>query len=112
MSTFVLLTMLPPTEVHGPDDFDQLERRVMSAVRSECHGVDWIQSYALSGPWTYLDLFHAPDVETATKVSLLFQTLAKARTELWPAMEWRRFQRLTHELPQPNDVYPNGERPD
>ncbi|MFZ9889684.1 MAG: hypothetical protein ACO3JL_19485, partial [Myxococcota bacterium] len=49
MSVFILLTELQQDSVHHPEDFERLEKRLMSAIQSECHGVRWLASYALSG---------------------------------------------------------------
>ncbi|MDP2344386.1 MAG: GYD domain-containing protein [Deltaproteobacteria bacterium] len=99
MSAFVLLTKLNPGVVADRETFAGLEHAVMAQVHSECRGVEWIASFAVLGPYDYLDLFEAPDVETATKVALIVRLYGHAETEVWPATEWRRFKEIVHELP-------------
>ena len=100
MQTYMMVTRLAPEAVRSPHGVEALERRVMNAVRGECPNVEWIGSYALTGPWDYLDLFRAPDQETATKVAILFRLGAHAHVELWPALPWERFKQLLDMLPE------------
>jgi uncharacterized protein with GYD domain len=72
---------------------------VSDAVQQHCPRVQWKGSYALLGPWDYLDLLHAPDLQTAARVSLLVRSLAQAHTEIWPALAWGEFKGLISERP-------------
>jgi uncharacterized protein with GYD domain len=74
----------------------------MERIRSECPSVEWLSNFAVLGPWDYLDIFRAPDVDTATKVSALIRTFGHAHTELWPATEWKHFKEIIRELPAGN----------
>jgi uncharacterized protein with GYD domain len=94
MSTFVMLTRLAPTAVHSPDDLKTLETKAVAAVKEHCPAVEWKADYAVLGPYDYLDVFEAPDLETATKVSMLIRTVGHAHTEVWPATAWQRFNSL------------------
>ena len=98
MPTFIMLTRLSADAVRSPSTLEKLEREAMSRVEEECPEVKWQTSYAVLGPCDYLDIFSAPDIETATKVSTLIRTFGHAQTEVWAATEWDRFKDLVREL--------------
>lgn len=100
MPTFVMLTRVAPEALRSPQGVEVLERVAMTAVRAECPGVEWVGSYALLGPYDYLDIFRAPDIETATKVATLVRIGGHAHTEVWAATEWTRYKEMVRELPE------------
>ena len=71
----------------------------MDRIRSRLPNVKWINSYAVLGPYDYVDVFEAPDVETATQVATMIRTFGHATTEVWPATEWGRFKDVVRDLP-------------
>lgn len=99
MSTFVMLTRISPEALDSPKSLEHLERSAMSHVRAECPQVKWVHNYALLGPYDYLDIFNAPDIETANKVSALIRTYGHAQSEIWAATEWENFKEMIHTLP-------------
>ncbi len=99
MPTFIMLTRLTHGALRSPSSLENLEREVMDRVRAECPEVEWLSSYAVLGPYDYLDLFQAPDIETATKVATIVRTFGHAMTEVWGATEWQRFKELVRYLP-------------
>jgi uncharacterized protein with GYD domain len=98
MATFILLTQLahatPETDETPPAE---LERRVVDRIRAACPEVEWAGSYAVLGPYDYLDVFRAPDVETAIEVATIVRRLGHARAEVWGATEWPRFKELARD---------------
>jgi uncharacterized protein with GYD domain len=98
MQTFIMLTTLEDTSIDSPQMLERREKEVMDRVREHCAGVEWIGSYAILGPYDYVDLFQAPDVEAALKVSTLIRTIGHAHTEVWPATDWRRFKEIARSL--------------
>jgi uncharacterized protein with GYD domain len=98
MTTFVMLTRLHPGALESPASLEALEKDAMKRVDRECPGVKWIGNYAILGPWDYLDIFEAPDIETAAKLSALIRSFGHAHTEIWTATEWSRFKVLVRGL--------------
>jgi uncharacterized protein with GYD domain len=99
MSTFVMLTRLSHVALKSPEKLEELERQVMDRIRAECPEVEWLSSYAVLGPYDYIDIFRAEDVETATKIATIVRTFGHAQTEIWAATEWQRFKEVIRELP-------------
>ncbi len=99
MPIFVMLTRLSPEALKSPRSLEKLERKVSDRIRAECPIIEWIQNLAVIGPYDYIDIFRAPDIEAATKVSALVRTFGHAQTEIWAATEWERFKDIVRDLP-------------
>ncbi|NIR30486.1 MAG: GYD domain-containing protein [Gammaproteobacteria bacterium] len=99
MPTFVMLTRLEPSALRSPRSLEKLEGEVVERIQSECPEVEWVGNYATLGPYDYLDVFRAPDVETATKVSAIIRTFGHAHAEIWATTEWQRFKEIVRDLP-------------
>ena len=97
MATYILLTRLTPEAVSEPKFVEKLERKVADRIRKHCPEVKWVGSYSVLGPYDYVDIFEAPNGETATKVALLVRSLGHATTETWVATKWDRFVQLAKE---------------
>lgn len=94
MTTYVMLTRLSPEALTRPQAVQELNRQVEDRIRKECPQVKWLGNYAVLGPCDYLDIFEAPDPETATRLALLVRSFGHATTETWVATPWERFLKL------------------
>jgi uncharacterized protein with GYD domain len=99
MPIYVMLTRLSPGTLHSPKTLEELEGAAMDRIRSECPQVEWVHNFAVLGPYDYLDIFRAPDLDTAFKVATLVRTFGHAHTEVWAATEWKAFKDIVRELP-------------
>jgi uncharacterized protein with GYD domain len=99
MMTFVMLTRLSPEALLSPGALEELEKKVMNHVLKECPKIEWVGNYAILGPCDYLDIFSAPDLETAMRVATIVRTYGHATTEIWTAVEWKKYKEIIRHLP-------------
>ena len=97
MATYVMLTKLAEEATPTPHSFEELGQEVTTRLKSECPDARWISSHSVIGPYDYVDIFDAPDHDTAIKVSLIVRTYGHAMTEIWPATPWDRFRTIVRE---------------
>lgn len=100
MATFLMLTRIAGETASTPDELHSLEKRMMEFVRKECPEVKWEHNYVSSGPYNYVDIFTAPDIETAMKVNTIARTVGHAHSEIWPLTEWSDFKSMLDALPK------------
>jgi muconolactone delta-isomerase len=98
MQTFAMLTRLEPNGLQSPTAVEDLEHRVMEHIQRTCPTAHWIASYAVTGPYDYLDLFRADDIDQASKISAIVRSFGHAHTEVWPLTEWQHFKSVIHEI--------------
>lgn len=113
MQTFAMLTRLTTNAVQSPGALEGLERKVMDHIRQACPTAEWINSYAILGPFDYLDLFRTSDIDDASKISAIVRSYGHAYTEVWPLTEWSHFKTVIRDLGGPNSSASagSGERP-
>lgn len=99
METFVLMPRLSPEALKSPTSVEDFEKRAVQHIEQECPDVKWLHSYALLGPYDYLDIFTAPDMAAALKVSAMIRTIGRAHSEIWGANDWNSFKSILHSLP-------------
>lgn len=98
MALYALLTKLSPNALSGPQSIEDLDKQVAERVKQECPEVKWQANYAVLGPYDYLDIFEAPDSDTASKVALIVRSLGHGTTETWTLTGWDRYRQLAGEL--------------
>lgn len=101
MLTFIMLTRLSPDALRSPGTLEELEHRAKEHIHNEYPKVEWVHNFAILGPCDYLDIFHAPDLETAMGVATIVRTYGHASTEVWTATEWKKYKRVIRDLSKP-----------
>lgn len=100
MQTFIMLTRLVSEEINPTFNIQSKEITVKEKVGKYCPEVEWVNDYAIMGPWDYLDVFRAPDIEAAMRASALVRYYGGCHTEVWPAVSWDAFKNGMRELSQ------------
>ena len=98
MQTFVLMTKLAPEMSKQVKDQEKLGRVWLEQVKEKCPEVNFLAHYALLGPYDFLDIYEAPDEETAAKVSLISLQSGAFQAESWVAIPYKRFVELVEEI--------------
>ena len=98
MQTFVLMTKLAPEMSRQVKDQERIGREWMEQVKEKCPEVNFLTHYALLGPYDFLDIYEAPDEETAAKVSLISLQSGAFLAESWVAIPYKRFVELVEEI--------------
>lgn len=91
MPTFVLMTKLSPEALGDPDGRKALGKEWLDRVSKACPDVKWIAHYSLLGRYDFMDIYDAPDLETAHKVSYISRSEGALTAESWQAMPYDRY---------------------
>jgi uncharacterized protein with GYD domain len=98
MKTFILMTKLSPEVSRQIRDRANLGRAWLDQVKKKCPEVRFVTHYALLGPYDFLDIYEAPDEETAAKVSMISLANGAFEAQSWTAIPYKRFVELTEEI--------------
>ncbi|UCD74537.1 MAG: GYD domain-containing protein [Phycisphaerales bacterium] len=98
MPTFVMLTKLAPDISRQVKSRDKLGRTWLDQVHEKCPDVRFIAHYALLGPYDFIDIYEAPDEETAAKVSMISQANGAFQAQSLTAIPYKRFVELTEDI--------------
>ena len=98
MQTYILLTKLSPDLSRQMKDRAKLGLSWLDQVREKCPEVKFVAHYALLGEYDFLDIYEAPDEESAMKVSIISQANGAFQAQSLPAIPYKRFLELTREI--------------
>jgi len=98
MQTYILLTKLSPELSKKVKERARIGRAWLDQVKEKCPEVNFISHYALLGKYDFIDIYEAPDEDTAAKVSLISLSNGAFSAESLIAIPYRRFIELTEEI--------------
>ena len=91
MPAFVLMTRLAPDAMHDASGRRATGKEWLHKVKQVCPEVKWLAHYALLGPYDFMDIYEAPDIETAHRVSLISRAEGALTAESWQALPYEDF---------------------
>ncbi len=98
MQTFILLTKLTPELSQHMKDRSSIGGNWLEMVREKCPEVKFIAHYALLGQYDFLDIYEAPDIESAAKVSMISRANGALHAESLPAIPYKDFLELAKNM--------------
>ena len=98
MPTFILMTRLAPESVQDARGRRAMGKEWLKKVKKTCPAVKFLAHYAILGPYDFMDVYEAPDVETAHRVSLISRAEGAVSAESWQALDYRRFLKVLEEV--------------
>ena len=91
MARFIILSQIQPQAFNEPRVFRDIAAKVKEAIKQQCPGVKWLDSYATSGQFDVVDLVEADGIEQVEKAALIIRGLGHAMTQTMVATPWDRF---------------------
>ena len=98
MPTFVLMTKLASQAMHDAQGRRAMGKEWLTKVKFACPEVKWVAHYALLGQYDFMDIYEAPDIETASRVALISRSEGAVTAESWPALPYERFLEVLEEV--------------
>jgi uncharacterized protein with GYD domain len=94
MPIFVLMTKLAPEAMEDAQIFRRKGKDWLDKVKACCPDVKWISHYALLGRYDFMDVYEAPDVQTAHMVSMISRSHGALSAESWQALPYEEYANL------------------
>ncbi len=98
MPKFVLMTKLAPESLKDAEVRRAMGRAWLNKVKASCPEVKWLAHYAILGPFDFMDIYEAPSVRVAHKVSLISRAEGAVSAESWQALPYDEFLELLAEV--------------
>jgi uncharacterized protein with GYD domain len=104
MKTFIMMTKIAPQNALLVEVGSKLRDRAakgrgwIDEIQKKCPNVTFKAHYALLGYWDFMDIYEAPDEETAAVVSMLSRAHGSHIVESWLAIPYERILELTEEI--------------
>jgi uncharacterized protein with GYD domain len=98
METYFLMTKLSPDVTKRMRDRAAIGRAWLEKVRESCPDVKFVAHYGLLGPFDFVDIYEAPNAETAAKVSMISLANGALQAESWVALPYQKIVDLAQDL--------------
>ena len=98
MATFILMTKLAPDVAARMRERAEIGGAWLDEVHDKCPNVKFVAHYGLLGQYDFMDIYEAPDEETAAKVSMISRAHGAASAESWTALPYKKIVELSKEI--------------
>jgi uncharacterized protein with GYD domain len=98
MATYILATKLSPELTKDVKRRAEIGRKWLDKVKKNCPEVKFLAHYALLGPYDFIDIYEAPDEQSAAKVSMISLSSGAVAAESWTAIPYKNFLELIENL--------------
>jgi len=98
MQTYILFTKLSTDLSYEMKNRERQGRSWLEQVRAKCPKVKFLAHYAILGEYDFIDIYEAPDPETAAKVSMISQANGALHARSMLAIQYKRFIELANEM--------------
>ncbi len=98
MKTFILMTKLSPEMTTKMKDRSKIGRKWLDHVKEKCPDVKFTAHYAILGQFDFLDIYEAPNDETAAMVSLISRSDGAIEAQSLSAIPYKDFLDMTEKL--------------
>jgi uncharacterized protein with GYD domain len=94
MPLFVLMTKLSPESMRDAEGRKAIGKSWLKKVKTACPDVKFLAHYSLLGRYDFMDIYEAPDLETAHEVSLISRSEGAVTAESWPALPYDSYLKM------------------
>lgn len=98
MKTYILMTKLSAEVAAKMKDRARIGEAWLEEVHKKCPDVKFVAHYGLLGTYDFMDIYEAPDEETAAMVSMISRAHGAAVAESWTAIPYKRILELAKGL--------------
>jgi len=98
MATFILMTKLAPDVAAKMNERAEIGGAWLDEVHDKCPDVKFLAHYGLLGQYDFMDIYEAPNEETAAKVSMISRANGAISAESWTAIPYKRIVELSKQI--------------
>jgi uncharacterized protein with GYD domain len=98
MQTYMLFTKLSTDLSFEMKNRERQGRNWLEQVKAKCPEVKFLAHYAILGDYDFIDIYEAPDPETAAKVSMISQANGAMQAKSMLAIPYKRFLKLADQI--------------
>jgi uncharacterized protein with GYD domain len=92
------MTKLAPESLSDPRGRKAAGKAWLEKVSRLCPEVKWLAHYALLGRYDFMDVYEAPDMATAHKVSLISRSEGALEAESWHALPYEQYIQISADV--------------